>query len=410
MRIAVAGAGYVGLSVAMLLAQLHDVRIFDVLPEKVRKIQQGVSPLSDPDIERFLAECQAGERALTYEATVSADEAYEGAEYVVIATPTNYDSSLNCFDTSSVEEAIAAVRHMNQTAWVVIKSTVPVGYTDRIREALDDRRILFSPEFLREGRALHDNLNPSRIIVGAPEEDEAAQRAARCFAGLLAEAARCGSGEFVEKKAPQLICGCAEAESIKLFSNTFLALRVSFFNELDTYAEARGLDAARVIEGVCADTRIGDYYNNPSFGYGGYCLPKDTKQLLANYSDVPQNLIGAIVEANQTRKEHVAHEVLARLGAAGGRVVGVYRLVMKKGSDNFRDSSVFGVMEKLQEAGAKVIVYEPMLMEGLPRKFPVVNDFARFVSESDIIIANRWSEELKGLEEKVYTRDIFKRD
>lgn len=414
----------------MLLAQLHDVCILDVVPDKVEKIQRGSSPLADPDIERFLAEAKAGARTLTYRATLDAGEAYADAEYVIVATPTNYDPSLNSFDTSSVESAIRAVRSVNATAWIVVKSTVPVGYTDRTREAFRDDRIIFSPEFLREGRALYDNLNPSRIVVGAPAGDEPARRAAARFADLLAEAAGCekarcegadpeerdpeerspeepGSGR---RDIPRLVCGCAEAESIKLFSNTFLALRVSFFNELDTYAEARGLDAAQVIEGVCADPRIGDFYNNPSFGYGGYCLPKDTKQLLANYSDVPQNLIGAIVEANQTRKDHVAGEVLARLEAAGGSVVGVYRLVMKKGSDNFRDSSVFGVVQRLREAGARVVVYEPMLGPGQGEGLEVVDDFSRFADLSDVVIANRWSDELAPIEEKVYTRDIFRRD
>ena len=417
MKVAIAGTGYVGLSVALLLSQHNEVKALDIVPEKVRMLGEGVSPIKDAEIERFLVDREA--MGLSFLATADAEEAYGDAEYVVVATPTNYDTAKNFFDTSSVETAMDAVRAVNRDAWIVIKSTIPVGYTERIRAERGDDRIIFSPEFLREGHALYDNLHPSRIVVGAPADDPDAVAAAERFAGLLEEGAdpaergreNADGTTGIEK----LVCGPTEAEAIKLFANTFLALRVSYFNELDTYAASRGLDTAEIIRGVCLDPRIGSHYNNPSFGYGGYCLPKDTKQLLANYGDVPQNLIEAIVESNRTRKDFVADEVLRRVNelvysGVEAPVVGVYRLTMKTGSDNFRASSVQGIMKRVKAKGVPVVVYEPTL--DAPDFFgsEVTHDLDAFKSRCDIIVANRWSGELADVEGKVYTRDLFKRD
>ena len=419
MKIAVAGTGYVGLSLAVLLAQHNEVRALDIVPEKVEKLNNFVSPIQDDEIERFLAEAKAGERELNLKVTLDAAEAYAGADYAIIATPTNYDSDKNFFDTSSVEAAISAVRKVTPTAWIVIKSTIPVGYTASLRERLGCERVIFSPEFLRESKALYDNLHPSRIVVGAPKDDAEAVVAAEKFAGLLAQGA--DLAELTRTNAdgttgiPRLVLGTTEAEAVKLFANTYLALRVAYFNELDTYCEVRGLNTQDVIEGVCLEPRIGCHYNNPSFGYGGYCLPKDTKQLLANYKDVPQNLIEAIVEANRTRKDFVADEVLQMVRgcvAAGKKkpMVGVYRLTMKSGSDNFRASSVQGVMKRVKAKGVPVMVYEPTL--GEPEFFgsEVTHDLEAFKAKCDVIVANRWSDELADVADKVYTRDLFRRD
>ena len=419
MKIAVAGTGYVGLSLAVLLAQHNEVHALDIVSEKVEKINRYESPIQDDEIERFLAEAKAGERELDLHATVDPQEAYAGAEFAIVATPTNYDSNRNFFDTSSVEAAIGAIRSVNPAAWIVIKSTIPVGYTAALRERLGDLRIVFSPEFLRESKALYDNLHPSRIVVGAPKEDAEAVDAAKAFVDLLARGADPSELERINADGtvgiPRLVLGTTEAEAVKLFANTYLALRVAYFNELDTYCEARGLSTADVIEGVCLEPRIGNHYNNPSFGYGGYCLPKDTKQLLANYKDVPQNLIEAIVESNRTRKDFVAEQVVDRVMSLvyEGRpkpVVGVYRLTMKSNSDNFRASSIQGIMKRVKAKGIPVVVYEPTL--DAPEFFgsEVTHDLDAFKSRCDVIVANRWSDDLSDVVEKVYTRDLFKRD
>ncbi|MDM8246394.1 nucleotide sugar dehydrogenase [Collinsella tanakaei] len=419
MKIAVAGTGYVGLSVAVLLAQGNNVRALDIVTSKVDMLNRWESPIRDAEIERFLAEAKAGERRLSLAATTDPEEAYAGAEFVVVATPTNYDPERNFFDTSAVEAAMDAVRAVNASAWIVVKSTVPVGYTERVRAERGDERIIFSPEFLREGHALYDNLHPSRIVVGAPKGDPEAVAAAERFASLLEEGAdpaeRSRSNPDGSVGIPELVLGPTEAEAVKLFANTYLALRVAYFNELDTYCEDKGLSTADVIRGVCLEPRIGSHYNNPSFGYGGYCLPKDTKQLLANYRDVPQSLISAIVESNRTRKDHVADEVLRRVNDLVYRgvpapTVGVYRLTMKSGSDNFRASSVQGIMKRVKAKGVPVVVYEPTL--DAPEFFgsEVTRDLGAFKSRCDLIIANRWSDDLADVAAKVYTRDLFRRD
>lgn len=394
MKIAIAGTGYVGLSNAILLAQHHQVHAVDIIEEKVNMINQGKSPLADKEIEEYLANA-----SLNLTATTDAELAYRDADFVIISTPTNYDEKKNYFDTSSVEKVIELVRKVNPEAVMIIKSTIPVGYTESICEKYHTERILFSPEFLREGQALKDNLYPSRIIVGFKADNHEMRKAAETFAQLLQEGA-------IKQDIPTLFLNLTEAEAVKLFANTYLALRVSFFNELDTFSEMKGLDAKQIIEGIGLDPRIGMHYNNPSFGYGGYCLPKDTKQLLANYDHVPNNIMEAIVEANKTRKDFIAEQILERTK----KTVGIYRLAMKANSDNYRQSSILGVMERIRAKGVEIIIFDPGLKEEQFDHFKVIRDFDEFCRRSEVIVANRMDDMLKPVEEKVYTRDIYFRD
>lgn len=414
MKIAVAGTGYVGLSIALLLSQHNEVHALDIVPEKVELLNQGKSPIVDPVITDFLDNNASGKRPLDFHATIDPADAYSDADFAIIATPTNYDERKNYFDTSSVESAIQAVRQYAPQAWIIIKSTIPVGYTQQLRETLHDNRILFSPEFLREGHALFDNLHPSRIVVGAPQDDAESLDAAHTFVSLLVQGADPSESERTNSDGstgiPTLVVGTTEAEAIKLFANTYLALRVAYFNELDTYAESRGLNTREIIDGVCLDPRIGSGYNNPSFGYGGYCLPKDTKQLLANYDKVPQNLIEAIVDANSTRKEFIASDVMDRIKDAEHPVVGVYRLTMKSGSDNFRQSAIQDVMKQFKANGLPVLIYEPTWDKPDFQGSEVTHDLNDFKARASVIVANRWNDNLSDVASKVYTRDLFRRD